>query len=60
MKTMPSRRFEPLFAQNERLWLRIWVATQAAALAAACILVVDGAHGVRHFLASRTAPPSAT
>ena len=56
MFAMPPPRLQPLFAQNERLWLRIWVATQTAAAAAACFLVVDGAGGLRPLLRSAGAP----
>ena len=49
-----SRRppLEPLFAYNERLWLRVWASTQAVALAVACYVMVDSAGGIRAFLAS--------
>ena len=46
---------EPLFAYNERLWLRVWITTQAVALAVACYVMLDAAGGVRPFFASRTA-----
>jgi signal transduction histidine kinase len=46
---------EPLFAYNERLWLRVWIATQAAGLAVACYVMLDDAGGVRPFFASPTA-----
>jgi signal transduction histidine kinase len=44
---------EPLFAFNGRLWLRVWAATQAAALVVACYVVLDAAGGAHGFLASR-------
>jgi signal transduction histidine kinase len=44
---------EPLFALNERLWLRVWVATQAAAMSVACLVILAG--GWRAFAASETA-----
>jgi signal transduction histidine kinase len=43
---------EPLFAYNERLWLRVWVATQAVALVVACNVMLDAAGGVRPFFAA--------
>ena len=43
---------EPLFAYNERLWLRVWLATQALALAVACYVMVGDAGGIRSFIAS--------
>ena len=43
---------EPLFASNARLWLRVWVATQAVALVVACQVTLDGAGGLRPFFAS--------
>ena len=46
---------EPLFASNERLWLRVWAATQAVALAVACYVMVDSAGGPSALLASPTA-----
>jgi signal transduction histidine kinase len=46
---------EPLFAHNARLWLRVWAAMQAVALAVACYVVVDGSGGVRPFLAGPAA-----
>ena len=52
-----SRRppVEPLFAYNERLWLRVWASTQAVAVAVACYVMLDSAGGVRAFLASPSA-----
>jgi signal transduction histidine kinase len=41
---------EPLFAFNERLWLGVWAATQAGALAVACYVVLDAAGGANRFL----------
>jgi signal transduction histidine kinase len=46
---------EPLFAFNERLWLRVWGATQSVALVVACYVVLDDAGGAHGFLASRLA-----
>lgn len=43
---------EPLFAYNERLWLRVWAATQSVALVVACYAMLASAGGVRAFLAS--------
>jgi signal transduction histidine kinase len=47
---------QPLFAYNARLWLRVWVATQGAALAVACWVMFERAGGVRAFLATPKAP----
>ena len=49
---------EPLFAYNERLWLRVWGATQAAALVVACWVMLDRAGGIRAFLSSPKAARS--
>jgi len=46
---------EPLFAYNERLWLRVWAATQATALIVACYIMLAAAGGLRPFFASRSA-----
>jgi hypothetical protein len=46
---------EPLFAYNERLWLRVWAATQAVALVVACYVMLDAAGGIRPFFASTSA-----
>jgi signal transduction histidine kinase len=43
---------EPLFASNDRLWLRVWVTTQATALVVACYVLVESAGGLRTFFAS--------
>lgn len=54
---LSDRAIEPLFASNERLWLRIWVATQASAiLAAGYVLLEDGSAGP--FLAGSIAVPA--
>jgi signal transduction histidine kinase len=45
---------EPLFAYNERLWLRVWAGTQAVALVVACYVIADAAGGIRPLLASPT------
>jgi signal transduction histidine kinase len=53
--TLPARHrppVEPLFASNERLWLRVWASTQAVALTVACYVMLDSAGGPRAFLAS--------
>ena len=42
---------EPLFASNERLWLRVWATTQAVALAVVCYVMLDSA-GLHAFLSS--------
>jgi signal transduction histidine kinase len=56
MTLAPDRpSIEPLFAYNERLWLRVWAATQAVALAVACYVMSDAAGGIRPFLASPSA-----
>ena len=56
MTLLPDRPpIEPLFAQNARLWLRVWATTQAVALLVACYLMLDAAGGVRPFFASRAA-----
>ena len=49
---------EPLFAYNERLWLRVWGATQAAALVVACWVMLDRAGGLRPFLSTPRAARS--
>jgi len=49
---------EPLFAYNERLWLRVWGATQAAALVVAFWVMLDRAGGVRAFLSTPKAARS--
>jgi signal transduction histidine kinase len=49
---------EPLFASNAPLWLRVWEATQATALAVSCFLIVHTAGGLGAFLASRSAAPT--
>ena len=46
---------EPLFASNDRLWLRVWVATQAVALVVACQVTIDLAGGLQPFFASPSA-----
>ena len=51
---------EPLFAYNERLWLRVWATTQAVALIVACYVMVDESGGIRSFMASPKAPRSIT
>lgn len=57
MPTAAGREpLEPLFAHNRRLWLRVWVATQAAALVVAGFAAVVNAGGLRPFLSA----PSAT
>src|SRR4051812_27250017 len=43
---------EPLFASNQRLWLRVWATIQGVALAVACYVMLESAGGVRAFLAS--------
>ena len=58
---LASRRqlpLEPLFASNERLWLRVWAATQGVALAVACYVMLDAAGGIRAFLVSPKAARS--
>ena len=53
--TLPPRDrppVEPLFASNERLWLRVWATTQGVALAVACYVLLDSAGGPRLFLAT--------
>jgi signal transduction histidine kinase len=47
------RPIEPLFAYNERVWLRVWAATQATALVVASYVMLDAAGGPRAFFASR-------
>jgi len=49
------RPIEPLFAYNTQLWLRVWAATQAAALTVACYIMVVRAGGLRAFLFSPVA-----
>ncbi|MEP6991656.1 MAG: sensor histidine kinase [bacterium] len=49
---VPHPSIEPLFAHNARLWLRIWVVTQAAAIVVALYVSVDGAGGIAPLLAS--------
>ncbi len=49
---------EPLFAANKALWLRVWIATQSAAVVVACSLMIAHAGGARAFLASPAAPRS--
>ncbi len=46
---------EPLFAYNERLWLRMWAATQTVALVVACYAMVAAAGGIRPFVSSPAA-----
>src|SRR5215213_8199629 len=46
--------FEPLFAYNKRLWLRVWIATQGAAIAVAIYTMVGRAGGLDAFLRSPT------
>jgi signal transduction histidine kinase len=41
---------EPLFAHAARLWLRVWGATQAVAIVAASVVVLDRAGGLGAFL----------
>ena len=43
---------EPLFAYNTRLWLRVWVATQAAATVVAMYSIIDGAGGASRIRSS--------
>ena len=51
-----TRPIEPLFASHERLWLRVWASTQAAAIVLGTYLTVDGAGGIGALLASPRAP----
>ena len=41
---------EPLFASNERLWLRIWAATQATALVVAGYVLIENAGSASAFV----------
>ena len=60
LMTIASGRspIEPLFAYNERLWLRVWAATQATALIVACYVMLAAAGGLRPFFASPSASRS--
>ena len=60
MTSFEHRAVEPLFASNERLWLRIWLATQAAVLVLAGYVLVGSAGGLRPFLSAPNALPSLT
>ena len=54
---LSDRAIEPLFASNERLWLRIWVAIQVSAIfVAGYALTQDGSAGP--FLAGSIAVPA--
>ena len=57
LKTTTTDRspIEPLFAYNERLWVRVWAATQATALIVACYNMLAAAGGLRPFFGSRYA-----
>src|SRR5215212_3466671 len=60
---MPSQTdrdlIEPLFAYNKRLWVRVWVATQAAAIGVAIYTMVGRAGGLDAFLHSPVSVRSA-
>jgi signal transduction histidine kinase len=50
--------FEPLFASNERLWLRIWTATQATALVVAGYVLIENAGSADAFLRGSLVVPA--
>ena len=43
---------EPLFARNEQLWLRVWIAMQIVALAVACVPVLENTGGATALLST--------
>jgi signal transduction histidine kinase len=51
---------EPLFASNERLWLRIWTATQATALVVAGYVLIENAGSVGAFVRGSLVGPAIT
>ena len=55
MNDSPNPAIEPLFAHNARLWLRVWVITQAAAIVVSSWAYIEGFGGLRGMLASPTA-----
>jgi signal transduction histidine kinase len=52
--------FEPLFASNERLWLRIWTATQATALVVATYVLIENAGSAGAFVRGSLVGPAIT
>jgi signal transduction histidine kinase len=54
----PHATVEPLFAHNTTLWLRVWLAIQAAGIGVATYVIVDGAGGVAPMLRSPDAAPA--
>ena len=49
---------EPLFASNERLWLRIWAVTQATALVVAAYVLIENAGSGGAFVRGSLAGPA--
>jgi len=54
MTSSERRDVGPLFASNQRLWLRVWASTQAVAIVVACYMLLEESGGPRGLLAART------